>query len=169
MVVAAGFSLPIKQHNDVSQLLNLKLQLVGRLDHFISKMNNPELELRQIILDLTENDDAAKHKATVDRYFTEDAEFIHPLCTLSSGPGSRESLKSIYAVYKFFTRDIEIDIQKITVDSNCSRAVIEMEESLSATFLPILRIKHLKIITILDFERVDNRFYIKRQYGTCRP
>lgn len=129
------------------------------------RMNNPELELRQIILDLTESDDAVKHKATVDKYFTTDAEFIHPLCNLYGGPNSRESLKNIYAVYKFFTRDVQIDIQKITVDSNCTRAVIEMEESLSAKFLPILRVKHLKIITILDFERVDNRFYIKRQYG----
>lgn len=128
-------------------------------------MNNPELELRSLILALTENDDAERHRATVDRYFTPNVEFVHPLCTLPSGLNSRESLKNIYAVYKFFTRDVCIDIQKITVDSSCHRAVIELEESFSATFLPILRVRNLKIITVLDFERVDNRFYIKRQYG----
>lgn len=131
-------------------------------------MNNPELELRSIILTLTENDDAKKHKATVDRYFTRNVSFKHPLCNLPSGPNSREQLKNIYAVYKFFTRDIHIEIQKITIDSNCTRAVIELTESLSAAFLPIWRVYNLKIITVLDLERVDNRFYIKRQYGTCR-
>ena len=128
-------------------------------------MNNPELELRSLILTLTENDDAVTHKAAVDRYFTHDAEFVHPLCTVTSGVNSREQLKNVYAVYKFFTRDIQIDIQQITVDSSCTRAVIEMEESLSATFLPIFRVKNLKIITVLDFERIDNKFYVKRQYG----
>ncbi|CCG83620.1 Predicted protein [Taphrina deformans PYCC 5710] len=129
-------------------------------------MNNPELEIKAIVLALTESDDAAKHKATVDKYFSKDASFVHPLCTVESGPNSREELKNIYAVYKFFTRDIHIDIQKVTIDSNCTRAVIELEESLSASFLPFLRVKNLKIISILDFERVDNRFFIKRQYGT---
>lgn len=128
-------------------------------------MNNPELELRAVILALTENDNPVKHKAAVDRYFTSDCAFVHPLCSLASGPNSREQLKNIYAVYKYFTRDIHIEIQKITVDSNCTRAVVELEESLSASFLPILRIKNLKIISILDFERIDNKFYIRRQYG----
>lgn len=128
-------------------------------------MNNPELEIRGIVLALTENDDAALHKSTVDKYFTKDASFIHPLCTVPAGPNSREHLKNVYAVYKFFTRDIHLDIQKITIDSNCTRAVIEMEESLSASFLPVWRVKRLKIITMLDFERRENKFYIKKQYG----
>lgn len=132
-------------------------------------MNNPKLELRGILFALTENDDPVKHKATVDRYFTSDCSFIHPLCTLPAGPNSREQLKNIYAVYKYFTRDIHIKIQKITVDSNCTRAVIELQESLSASFLPIFRVKNLKIISILDFERVNNKFYIKRQYGGIWP
>lgn len=131
-------------------------------------MNNPELELKPIIYALTENNDAKKQKATVDKYFSSDCSFVHPLCTLDSGPNSREQLKGIYAVYKYFTRDIHIDIQKITIDSNCTRAVVELEESLSASFLPLLRVKNLKIVTILDFERVDNKFYIKRQYGEQR-
>lgn len=128
-------------------------------------MNSPELELKGIILALTENDDPVLHKTTVQKYFSKDASFVHPLCVVSQGTDSRERLRRVYAVYKYFTRDIHINIQKITIDSNCTRAVVEMEEDLSASFLPILRITRLKIISVLDFERIDNKFFIKRQYG----
>ena len=129
-------------------------------------MNNVDLELRDVVLRLTENNDPKSHKATVDKYFTTDAGFQHPLVTVPSGPGSREQLKNVYAVYKYATRDIEIDIQRITVDSNATRAVVELEESLSARHVPLLRVKKLKIITILDFVRGkdDGKLYIKNQY-----
>jgi hypothetical protein len=128
-------------------------------------MNSPELELKDIILALTENDDPAVHKAHVEKYFVKNASFVHPLCVVESGPNSREQLRRVYAVYKYFTRDIHLNIQKITIDSNCTRAVVELEEDLTPSFLPIIRVKRLKIVTILDFERIENKFYIKRQYG----
>lgn len=129
-------------------------------------MNNVELELRDVVLKLTVNNDPVSHKATVDKYFTRDASFQHPLATVPKGPNSREQLKNVYAVYKYATRDIDIDIQRITVDANATRAVVELEESLSARHVPLLRVKRLKIITILDFvrDKKDNKFYITNQY-----
>lgn len=104
-------------------------------------MNSPELELRDIILQLTENKDPKSHKAHVDKYFTKDCSFYHPLATVQSGPHSREQLKNVYTVYKVFAKDIKINIQKITVDSNCTRAVVELEEDLTPTFFPIFRVR----------------------------
>ena len=99
------------------------------------------------------------------KYFTEDASFIHPLAVVKAGPHSRDQLQNVYNVYKFFTKDIHIKVNKLTVDSNCTRAVVELEEDLTPSFFPFVRVRGLKIVSILDFERVDNKFYIKKQYG----
>ena len=78
-------------------------------------MENPEKELPEIIRykrsaqiythdrALTESNDGEIQKATIDEYFTENAEFIHPLARLKRGPHSRDALKNIYTVYKVNT------------------------------------------------------------------
>ena len=58
---------------------------------------------------------------------------------------------------------------EITIDAENTRAVIDLEESLSASFIPfnLLHVEKIRIITILDLEKgkEDGKFYIKRQYG----
>lgn len=162
-------------------------------------MEDPELELPQIIALLTENDDAKIQRRTVQRYFHPHASFTHPLVTVAGGEGSRERLMRIYGVYKFFTRDVRITIDRITVNLTHSSphhhhqsnrnnededeedkedkeggwqgrrdgvAVVELSESLSAAFVPLLRLYNLKIITVLHLRqsRRDGRYYITHQY-----
>ena len=58
---------------------------------------------------------------------------------------------------------------EITVDAENTRAVIDLEESLSASFIPfnLLYMERIRIITVLDLVKVkeNGKFYIKRQYG----
>lgn len=58
---------------------------------------------------------------------------------------------------------------EITIDAENARAVIDLEESLSASFMPfnLLSVDRVRIITILDLVKSneDGKFYIKRQYG----
>ncbi|KAK4692175.1 hypothetical protein P7C71_g4973, partial [Lecanoromycetidae sp. Uapishka_2] len=129
-------------------------------------MENPYKEIKQIILNLTENDDPVLHRATVDKYFLPTASFLHPIVNVKSGPESRETIKQVYTVYKVFTKNVKIHFQ---IDLENTRAVIELEESLDASFIPfnLLHIERVKIITVLDLARDerDGKFYIQRQYG----
>ena len=58
---------------------------------------------------------------------------------------------------------------EVTIDAENTRAVIDLEESLSASFIPfnLLSVDKVRIITILDLVKVkqDGKFYIARQYG----
>lgn len=58
---------------------------------------------------------------------------------------------------------------EVTIDAENTRAVIDLEESLSASFIPfnLLSVDKVRIITILDLVKVkqDGKSYIARQYG----
>ena len=94
------------------------------------------------------------------------------MCNVQSAPNSRETIKQVYAVYKVLTANIEIEIKAITIDKASSRAVVELEESVSAALVPfdLVRFRRIKIITVLDLERDmgtggDGRYRIAKQYG----
>ncbi|KAK3172415.1 hypothetical protein OEA41_005736 [Lepraria neglecta] len=132
-------------------------------------MDVPYKELKQVILNLTENDDPVLHKATVDKHFLPTASFLHPIVNIKSAPDSRETIKQVYAVYKVLTKDVKIYFQNITIDLENTRAVVELEESVSASFVPfgLLHVERVKIITVLDLvkDKRDGKYYISRQYG----
>lgn len=58
---------------------------------------------------------------------------------------------------------------EVTIDLENTRAVIELEESLDASFIPfnLLHVERIKIITVLDLakDEKDGKYYIQRQYG----
>ena len=58
----------------------------------------------------------------------------------------------------------------MTIDPTNTRAVVEMEESVSARFLPynLLHAERIKIITFLDLvkDKLDGKYYIAKQYGS---
>jgi len=95
------------------------------------------------------------------------------MVNVTSGPNSIETLKQVYAVYKVFTKHVKIDFQNVTVDLNNTRAVIEMEESLTPSLMPYdwMRFERVKIVTILDLVRDERsgKYYISKQYGMYFP
>lgn len=58
---------------------------------------------------------------------------------------------------------------EITIDPSNTRAIIDLEESLSASFIPfnLLHVERIRILTVLDLVKgkEDGKCYIKRQYG----
>ena len=123
--------------------------------------------------------------------FLPTASFLHPIVNVKSAPDSRETIKQVYAVYKVLTKDVKIYFQStyptmisenlpnqlnisllcsdITIDPENTRAVVELEESVSASFVPfgLLHVERVKIITVLDLvkDKRDGKYYISRQYG----
>jgi len=63
-------------------------------------MENPEHDLYRVLpLLLSSKDPAVLHKA-VERFFTPDVSFRHPLRVVKSGPNSRQTLLGIYEWYR---------------------------------------------------------------------
>ncbi|KAF6237292.1 hypothetical protein HO173_004761 [Letharia columbiana] len=132
-------------------------------------MEKPSVEqIKQIVRNLTESDDPVVHKATVEKYFTQNAAFTHPIVDVKPAPHSIDTLKQVYAVYKVLTRKIEIHFTHVTIDADNTRAVIELEEDLNFVLLPFgfARIRGVKFMTVLDLVRSqrDDRYYISRQW-----
>ncbi|KAM0803464.1 hypothetical protein BDR22DRAFT_74094 [Usnea florida] len=131
-------------------------------------MEKPSVEqIKQIVRNLTESDDPILHKATVEKYFTQNVSFTHPIVDVKAAPRSIDTFKQVYAVYKVLTRNVEIRFLDITLSP--TRAVIELQESLNPPFLPFptTRIHNIPLITILDLSQDphDKKYYISRQRG----
>lgn len=132
-------------------------------------MDKPSVDqIKQIVRNVTENDDPVLHKATIEKYFTPTVSFLHPIVNVKSAPHSIDTFKQVYAVYKALTSKVEIEFLHVTLDADNTRAVVELEESLNFALLPFsfTRIHGVRFVTILDLvrDKQDGKYYISRQY-----
>jgi hypothetical protein len=59
-------------------------------------MNDPAKEIIDVVTLVTTAATPEIQRAAILRYFTEDAGFKHPICSVRPGHGSREKLLGIY-------------------------------------------------------------------------
>lgn len=59
-------------------------------------MENPREELIPVVKKLMLSGAVAAQQAAVRTYFHPDAGFLHPMCNVKPGPGSRETIAGIY-------------------------------------------------------------------------
>lgn len=76
-------------------------------------------EIPQVIHSLTQTPPSLQ-RATLERYFTPSASFIHPLCRTGSFTGSRWFIWCIYRWYKIMSPHIDITIDSVGESSNPS-------------------------------------------------
>lgn len=75
-------------------------------------MDDPAEEITSVIKQLCTADSTTQQQ-TIDTYFTQDAQFIHPFCRTIPGPNSGWMIKKIYAWYKILSPHIDIDIEGV--------------------------------------------------------
>lgn len=77
---------------------------------FATKMEDPVNEIRGVVKGLVAARNASEQKYCMQRYFAPDASFDHVLCTVSSGPNSRDNgVLPIYQWLRVISRsDIEV-------------------------------------------------------------
>lgn len=59
-------------------------------------MQDPVREIPEVVTILTAAASPDIQKAAVEKYFTSDAGFSHPVCAVKRGPNSRDSVLGIY-------------------------------------------------------------------------
>ena len=59
-------------------------------------MDNPKEQLVSVVKQLTLSSTVAAQQAAIRQYFHPEAGFLHPLCNVKPGPGSREVIAGIY-------------------------------------------------------------------------
>jgi hypothetical protein len=59
-------------------------------------MENPVKEIKSVVYQLTATNSPDIQKATLESYMTSDVAFRHPVCSVKSGPNSRDTVLGIY-------------------------------------------------------------------------
>ncbi|KAI9373454.1 hypothetical protein BJX61DRAFT_502640 [Aspergillus egyptiacus] len=78
-------------------------------------MEDPVAEIPTVIHLLTQSPPSLQEE-TINRFFTPNAEFVHPFCRIWSVPGSRWGVKKIYQWYKIMSPRIDMEVQSVAYD-----------------------------------------------------
>ncbi|OCH91565.1 hypothetical protein OBBRIDRAFT_792163 [Obba rivulosa] len=79
-------------------------------------MEDPASEIRSVIQLLTAAVNPSIQAAALERYFTPDASFRHPLAYVPSAPASRDSILAIYKWYRILSPHIKMDVSDVVYD-----------------------------------------------------
>jgi len=117
-------------------------------------MDDPVAEIAPIILGLTTTPPATQRQ-TLERYFTPNASFDHPLCYVDSffyPLESRRVLLSVYRWYKILSPVIELKVNSIAFDEPHGRLYVDATQVFTFWFIPW---KHItaELVTVLQLEK----------------
>lgn len=108
-----------------------------------ARMEDPQLDIRNVVRNLTEPRDADVMLATVDRYFSADARIIHPMLNSPSEHG-KEGVKAAYKMLRVLTIGNKINFHcigfdRVQVKKGVERqtGLLDLTESLTLRFLPL--------------------------------
>ena len=79
-------------------------------------MEDPIIEIADVITDLTTTLSLPRQQEVIERYFLPTASFNHPLCrvdSFSSPFPSRDLILAIYRWYKILSPNVKIDIRSV--------------------------------------------------------
>ncbi|KAJ0118073.1 hypothetical protein J7T55_014526 [Diaporthe amygdali] len=128
-------------------------------------MENPEQEIRHVVRSLCQGT-PDEQRRTIDRYFTPDAEFVHPFCIaprFNEGdlalPGlrrlsSRDALRGIFQWYRMLSPKIIIDIDTALHDKERDKMYLDMRQIFSIWFAPAYHAR-VRLVTVLDLVPCD--------------
>ncbi|CDR88326.1 uncharacterized protein SPSC_04153 [Sporisorium scitamineum] len=135
-------------------------------------MEDPVSEIRGVVDGLVAARNASEQKYCIQRYFAPDASFDHVLCTVASGPNSRDNgLLPIYQFLRVISKS-DIEVFHVAFDQHTNKLFIEAVQTLRPN-LPIVRdviAKDAPIVVALKLQRgADGKFYIKSQQDLYAP
>ncbi|KAL4908601.1 hypothetical protein BDW74DRAFT_175283 [Aspergillus multicolor] len=133
-------------------------------------MEDPVAEISTVVHRLTQSPPSLQEE-TIDRYFTRNAEFIHPFCRIWTLPGSRWGVKKIYQWYKIMSPHIDLEVRSIAFDKENLKLYISMFQVFSIWVVPF-HVAPVTLTSVLDLStdpgdgREDDgkkRYYIQKQ------
>ncbi|KAK0209036.1 hypothetical protein DFS33DRAFT_1242386, partial [Desarmillaria ectypa] len=107
-------------------------------------------------------------QAGIQRYFTPDAGFRHPLCAVSPGPGSRERVLGIYQWHRVMSPKVELDVKSVVFDKEQGILILEVMQSFHIRLSPF-KPAPSRLVVRLTLKEVDKLYYIAFQEDFYHP
>lgn len=109
-------------------------------------------EISDVIIQLTTTPPSVQ-QATVRKYFTRDAAFIHPFCRTSKWYDSRYQIERIYRWYKILSPKISLKVHSISWDRSNNVLYVGITQVFAIWAFPTHR-SEVSLVTVLKVEKV---------------
>ncbi|KAJ5884657.1 hypothetical protein N7495_009167 [Penicillium taxi] len=116
------------------------------IDQLLNRISVNEIPV--VIRLLTQSTPSLQDKA-LDRFFTRNAEFIHPFCRVPSFEGSRWYIMKIFQWYKIMSPRIELEIHSVAFDENNLKLYVDMSQVFSIWLVPF-HVAPVSLTTVLN-------------------
>ncbi|KAF8197124.1 hypothetical protein BJ912DRAFT_954843 [Pholiota molesta] len=125
-------------------------------------MENPVKEIKSVVYQLTATNSPDVQKAALESYMTSDVAFRHPVCSVNSGPNSRDTVLGIYQWYRILSPKIDIQVESIVFDSDQNVIYLEGVQWFKLFILPF-KPAPARLIVRLTLRKQEGLFYISEQ------
>lgn len=131
-------------------------------------MENPENDLYRVFpLLMSSKDPTVLHKA-MERFFTPDVSFRHPLSVVKSGPNSRQTLFGVYEWYRIISPGTVAIIDELVYDREKNIVYMDVSQTFHLRLIPV-PVRSSRLLIRLRLVERDNHFYIKEQEDFFHP
>ncbi|RMZ87043.1 hypothetical protein DV736_g5731, partial [Chaetothyriales sp. CBS 134916] len=149
-------------------------------------MEDPVAEISGVIKLLCTTPPHTQH-ATLEKYFTKNASFLHPVCRVDSFANSRWFIGQVYLWYKIMTPKVDITSYSIGYDKENLVLYVTSQQYFKIWFLPAITPRLLSILILTqdvddDFNAIADgpttnstsvtgkkKYYIKSQKDMYEP
>ncbi|KAH9472630.1 hypothetical protein MJO28_001509 [Puccinia striiformis f. sp. tritici] len=124
-------------------------------------MDNPRLQIQDVVRSITEPQDTQTVLENVDKYFTEDAFILHPMVNQPQFARGRDNLKAIYYIFRKGSRNNKIHFHAVMFSEDLTQCTLELTEDVIAGFVT-------RPASVRFLVRVDLRLEPDGKYRICR-
>ncbi|KAI0051319.1 hypothetical protein FA95DRAFT_1587260 [Auriscalpium vulgare] len=131
-------------------------------------MQNPAEDIEKVVQLLTTSASPDIQKAAVQKYFTSDAAFHHPVVTVASAPASRESILGIFQWYRIISPHIDLTVNSVSYDEAQSTVYLDITQKFHMRLSPFGPAP-ARLITLLRLRQEGGLHYIELQEDFYHP
>ncbi|PLW55511.1 hypothetical protein PCANC_02092 [Puccinia coronata f. sp. avenae] len=128
-------------------------------------MENPRIEIQDVVRSITEPQDPVTVLANIDKYFTEDAYILHPLVNQPEFARGRDNLKAMYFLYRKGSFDNKIHFHAVMFSEDLNQCTLELTQDVRAG---LHRWISMPLQSVRFLVRVDLRQEADGKYRICR-
>ncbi|KAG0146974.1 hypothetical protein CROQUDRAFT_715265 [Cronartium quercuum f. sp. fusiforme G11] len=132
-------------------------------------MDDPVVEIEDVVRSLTEPSEATAIAKNVEKYFTPSAYITHPFFNQPRTGNGRKDLVGIYRMLRVFTLNNKIEFHAVMFNGDKTQGTIELTEHVTMRLNPISRYfgvrEGVRFLVRIDLEKSpeDGKYRISRQ------
>ncbi|KAL0948346.1 hypothetical protein HGRIS_010932 [Hohenbuehelia grisea] len=131
-------------------------------------MQNPAQEISSVVKDLTTASTADFQQSVLQRYFTHDAAFRHPLCSVEAAHGSRDKLLGIYQWYRVMSPRLQLEVKSVSENLDENTLLLDVVQTFHI-FLSPFKPAPSHLLVRLTLRKENDLYYISKQEDFYHP